>query len=130
MKVVAENSADILAALRRDGTVDLSTLGRRSGQWRRIEIWFHHRHGNFYLASIPGFRHWYANLIDHPDCYIHLKQSLRADLRATATPISNPETRRRVLGSDAMAWYHRHSDSRQAFIDKGNLMALTLEIPA
>ena len=127
---MAENAADILAALRRDGTVDLSTLGRRSGRWHRIEIWFHHREGCFYLASIPGFRHWYANLIDHPDCYIHLKQSLRVDLPATATPILDPDTRRRVLGSESMAWYHRHSGSRQRFIDAGNLMALAFALPA
>ncbi len=84
-------------ALARDRVIDITTTGRKSGQPRRIETWFHNLDGRVYLTGTPGTRDWYANLVAHPDFTFHLKESATADLPARATPIVEPGARRAVL---------------------------------
>src|SRR5437870_1705763 len=73
-------------ALERDRTIDITTRGRKTGQPRRKEIWFHNVEGRLYITGTPGRRDWYANLLAHPEFTFHLKQSVRADLPAVACP--------------------------------------------
>jgi deazaflavin-dependent oxidoreductase (nitroreductase family) len=82
-----------------DRTIDITTIGRRSGQPRRIEIVFYRFGDDVYLSGIPAAktRDWLANLAAHPQFTFHLKHSVVADLPATATVISDPAERRRVL---------------------------------
>jgi hypothetical protein len=77
-------------------TIDITTLGARSGIARRIEIWFHRVEGRWYLTGMPGPRNWYANLQANPRFVVHLKHGVTADLPATAAPVDEP-TRRRVI---------------------------------
>src|SRR3712207_9019649 len=51
---------------RSDRVIDITTTGRKSGQPRRIETWFHHLDGQIYLTGTPGPRDWYANLVANP----------------------------------------------------------------
>ena len=90
-------SEQVQRALAHDRTVDITTIGRRSGQPRRIEIWFHNLDGRIYISGRPGLRGWYANVVAHPDFEFHLKESAEADIRARAHPITDPAERRRVL---------------------------------
>jgi hypothetical protein len=90
-------SEQIQRALTHDRTVDITTIGRRSGQPRRIEIWFHTLDGRIYISGRPGLRGWYANVVAHPDFEFHLKESAQADIPARAHPITDPAERRRVL---------------------------------
>jgi deazaflavin-dependent oxidoreductase (nitroreductase family) len=90
-------SEQVQRALANDRTVDITTIGRRSGQPRRIEIWFHNLDGRIYISGRPGMRGWYANVVAHPDFEFHLKESAEADIRARAHPITDPAERRRVL---------------------------------
>jgi hypothetical protein len=78
-------------------TVDITTTGARSGKPRRIEIWFHHVDGHWYLTSTPARRDWYANLVANPEFMFHLKHGIEADLRATATPITEPTQQRPIF---------------------------------
>lgn len=96
----------IRLALATDDTIDITTVGRQSGQLRRIEIWFRQVNGRIYISGTPGTRDWYANLLANPKFTFHLKQSLQADLPARARIITNPDERRAVLADSAMAWYH------------------------
>ena len=82
-----------------DRTIDITTIGRRSGAPRRIEIVFYRLGDDIYLSGIPAptTRHWLANLTDHPQFTVHLKHGVVADLPATATVIVDPTQRRRVL---------------------------------
>ena len=81
----------ITAALEAGGVVDITTTGRKSGAPRRIEIYFHHFDGDYYITGRPGFkRDWLANLAADPDFTLHLKRGVRADLPAAATPIERP----------------------------------------
>jgi deazaflavin-dependent oxidoreductase (nitroreductase family) len=86
------------AALAQDRVIDITTIGRKSGEPRRIEIWYHRLDGRYYITGTPGRpRDWYANLVAHPGFTFHLKQSATADLSATARPITDPGEREKVL---------------------------------
>ena len=98
---------DVREALARDGTVDLTTRGARSGLPRRIEIWFLHLEGRTFVTGTPGPRGWYANLLADDRLTFHLKESLTADLPARAVPVTDDETRRWVFTREHpwVAWY-------------------------
>jgi hypothetical protein len=82
----------------RDRTVDITTTGATTGESRRIEIWFHHIDGRWYLTGTPPRpRAWYRNLSVNPHFTFHLKNDVQADLDATARPITEPEERRKIL---------------------------------
>jgi deazaflavin-dependent oxidoreductase (nitroreductase family) len=80
-------------------TVDITTVGRRSGRPRRIEICFYRVGGAVYLTGVPGPRRrdWLINLEAHPSFTFHLKNRVQADLDATATVITDADERRTVL---------------------------------
>jgi hypothetical protein len=78
-------------------TIEITTIGARSGHERRIETWFYCIGGRFYLTGRPGRRGWYANLRANPACTFHLKAGVEADLPARATPITAESERRRIL---------------------------------
>ncbi|HXW43966.1 MAG TPA: nitroreductase/quinone reductase family protein [Streptosporangiaceae bacterium] len=85
----------------RDRTIDITTTGRRSGQPRRIEIWFYRFEDSIYLSGLPAprTRDWLANLAADPHFTFHLKHGVVADLPAVATVITDPAERRRVLAA-------------------------------
>jgi deazaflavin-dependent oxidoreductase (nitroreductase family) len=83
----------------RERIVDITTLGRRTGRPRRIEIFFYRALGRTYLCSGAGggATGWYANLLAHPEFTFHLKHGVRADLPARAEPVTDPAERAAVL---------------------------------
>jgi hypothetical protein len=81
----------------RERTVDITTIGRRSGEPRRIETWFYRADGTVYLSGMPGRRGWAANLEAEPAFTFHLKNGVQADLPARATQITDEEERRRIV---------------------------------
>ncbi len=89
----------IQQALAHDRVIDITTIGRKSGQPRRIEIWFHNVDGRRFISGLPGQRDWYANLVAHPNFTFHLKESVQADLPARATPITEKSQRRKILAA-------------------------------
>lgn len=87
-------------ALTTDQVIDITTIGRKSGQPRRIEIWFHNLDGRLYITGTPGRpRDWLANLLAQPAFTFHLKASTQADLPARAIPIVEEGERRAVLSA-------------------------------
>ena len=51
----------------------LTTIGRRSGQPREIEIWFTHDHGRYYLIAEHRWEtHWVQNLLAEPRVRVRL----------------------------------------------------------
>ncbi len=81
----------------RERTVDITTIGRRSGEARRIETWFYRVDDTVYLSGLPGKRGWAANLEAEPAFTFHLKNGVEADLQARATRIDDEAERRRIL---------------------------------
>ena len=94
-----------------DQLIDITTIGRTTGQLRCIEIWFHYLDGAVYLSSMPGKRSWYANLLANPEFTFHLKQSLQQNIPVRATPIADPATKRDVFTK------MREAESRMAHVD-------------
>jgi deazaflavin-dependent oxidoreductase (nitroreductase family) len=84
-------------ALERGRTIDITTTGRKTGQPRRIETWYHNLDGRIYLTGTPGKRDWYANLQANPYFTFHMKQDIVADLAARAQPIDDLAARRAIL---------------------------------
>ena len=91
-------------------TIDITTVGRRSGEPRRIEIVFYWFEDSIYLSGIPGprTRDWLANLTAEPHFTFHLKHGVVADLPAVATVITDPVERRRVFIGFVDDFNHRH----------------------
>jgi deazaflavin-dependent oxidoreductase (nitroreductase family) len=93
-------SDETATALAQDRVIDITTTGRKSGQPRRIEIWFHRVDGRYFITGTPGRpRDWYANLVAHPAFTFHLKESATADLPATARAVTDPAEREKVLAA-------------------------------
>ncbi|MDP6823907.1 MAG: nitroreductase/quinone reductase family protein [Dehalococcoidia bacterium] len=77
--------------------VDITTTGKRTGEPRRIEIWLRPLADHYVIAGLPGPRDWFANLKANPAFTVHLKKTVTTDLPAYATPVIDPEEKRRVL---------------------------------
>ena len=101
----------IRRALSRGHLIDLTTIGRKTGQPRRIELVFHAIDGRVYISGMPGFpRSWLANIRANPRVTFHLKGPITADLPATAREITEPTERRRVMEQVARNWQRRDVD--------------------
>ena len=98
--------AAIRRVLRHGHVIDITTMGRRSGAPRRIEITFHNFDGHLYISGIPSrrTRGWLHNLRANPRFTFHLKALLQADLPATAREITDEAERRAVLAKVARVW--------------------------
>ncbi|MEL6982915.1 MAG: nitroreductase/quinone reductase family protein [Actinomycetota bacterium] len=99
----------VARALETDLTIDITTTGRRSGQPRRIEIWFLNIEGRVFITGTPGRRDWMANLAADPRFTFHLKESVTADLEAEARTVEDEPTRRLVLEHAVATWYRNQT---------------------
>jgi deazaflavin-dependent oxidoreductase (nitroreductase family) len=113
----------IKTALARGGTIDITTIGRKSGKPRRLEIVFHNIDGGLYISGTPSptRRSWLANLEANPRFTLHLKGAVRADLPATARIIDTVEERRRILAGVARNW-------RRTDVDRMVLQSPLIEV--
>ncbi len=96
----------IRRALSRGGVIEITTIGRRSGKSRRIEIVFHTIGHRLYISGMPSRRRrsWIANLEANPRLTFHIKGAVHADLAATARIITDEVERRAILPHVARAW--------------------------
>ena len=111
---------EIQAALRNDQTIDIITIGAKSGLPRRIEIWFTKVNGRIIICGKTNAtgdkvhytpRDWLANLRAHPEFTFCLKESLQAELPARALEIVDPEDRRYLMSAPETKWYRDQVDS-------------------
>ncbi len=86
--------------------IDITTIGRRSGRARRLEITFHNVGGHLYISGSPSpkRRSWIANLAANPNFTFHLKRRIKADLPAMARIIDEESERRSILPHIARRW--------------------------
>ena len=76
--------ATTVVRLARTRTVDLVTIGRKSSQPQRVEIWWFHFEDRFIITGTPGRRDWYANILANPRVVIETRHG---DFPATATTV-------------------------------------------
>jgi deazaflavin-dependent oxidoreductase (nitroreductase family) len=98
------------AATLEQRTIEITTTGRRSGAPRRIETVFYRFADSIYLSGLPGARPraWLLNLAAEPHFTFHLKHGVVADLPASATVITDPAERRRILADFVEDFNRRH----------------------
>jgi len=114
---------EIQRALEGGGLIDITTTGRKSGRQHRIEITFHNLNGNVYISGMPGRRDWYANLVANPEFVFHLKRQVKADLRARARPVREPNERRKLLTEITRNWGRERQLNR--FLESSPLVEVT-----
>ena len=120
-------SPAIRAALDHSQVIDLTTTGRRSGQPRRIEIFLHHDDDRLYITGMPRAdrtRDWIHNIAADPHVVLHLKQSVVADVAATARVVTDPEERRPYIEAAARRW--RRTDVPE-MLQHSPLIVLTVD---
>ncbi len=94
-------------ALQQSQVIDLTTTGRRTGRPRRIEIFLHAEDGRLFITGMPQAgrtRDWIHNITADPRVVVHLKQTVPADVPATARVVSDPAERRPYIESAARRW--------------------------
>ena len=115
---------EIQKAIESDRLIDITTIGRKSGEPHRIEIQFHTMDPHIYISGLPGMRDWYSNLLANPEFTFHLKQSTRADLPARALPITDESARRTILKPIVAKW--RSEDKFEVFVERSPLVEVFL----
>jgi hypothetical protein len=108
-------SADVRDALARDLTIDIITIGRRSGLPRTTEIWYSRVDDRIIVCGTPSAdgdgngprkrRDWLANLRANPAFIFKLKESLVAELPARASEVTDPDDRRYIMSAPSTRWY-------------------------
>ena len=98
---------DTLAVLAATRTVDLTTIGRKTGRSRTVEIWWFHIGGRFIITGTPGRRDWYANVLLNQDVEI---TTPIGTYPATAVPIRDADTRRSVFTDASASWYSTQTE--------------------
>jgi deazaflavin-dependent oxidoreductase (nitroreductase family) len=98
---------DEIEALAGTRTVDLITIGRRSGELRRIEIWWFHVDGRFVITGTPGTRDWLANVRANPQVVI---SSPVGDFPGTVSEVHDQEFRHRVFTDPQIDWYSTQAE--------------------
>lgn len=123
----AEPTADTRAALVRSQLIDLTTTGRRSGRPRRIEIFLHHDDGALYITGMPRaerVRDWIRNVAADPHVVVHLKETVTADVPATARVVDDADERRPFMEAAARRWGRTDVE---AMVAHSPLIVLTVE---
>jgi deazaflavin-dependent oxidoreductase (nitroreductase family) len=74
---------------------DLTTIGRKSGLLRTVELRFSYFQGRFYASSsrVEG-KHWCRNMIQNPAVELKVKGE---KLACTARQVTDEELRRKIL---------------------------------
>lgn len=90
---------EVLSTVR---TIELTTVGRQSGEQRRIEIWWFHVDSRFVITGTPGRRDWLANVLADPHVVVHANGW---DIPATVSPVTDEVFRRRVMTHPDTSWY-------------------------
>jgi len=110
---------EVRQALDEQMTVEITTVGRRTGRPQRIETWRYRAAGRYWLTGSPGARDWYANLVVHPGFTLHLKDR---DLQVRGRPVTDPDERARIFGEvvPGLDW----AGSLEAWIDGSPLVEI------
>lgn len=120
------NDKKIIEALNKDKTIDIITIGAKSGLPRKIEIWFTNVSGRIIICGTPNAkglkgqytpRDWLANLRKNPEFTFCLKESIQVELPARAVEIVDPIERRIIMSAPETQWYRDQVESIDELVD-------------
>ena len=115
-----------LDALHHSQVIDLTTTGRRTGHPRTVEIFLHEDDGLLFISGMPRAdrtRDWIHNITADPHIVVHLKQSVTADIPATARVVTDPAERRPLIQAAARRWGRTDVDE---MLEHSPLIVLTV----
>ncbi len=118
---------NIAQALANDLVIDITTVGRSSGELKRLEIWFHNVDDRYYITGRPGPRSWYANVLADPSITFHLKESVEADLDGTARVVTDPDEKRSVFLSAKKLSEYINESNVQEWVDGSPLIEVVFD---
>ena len=122
------------SALATDQTIDIVTVGARSGERRTTEIWFTRVGDAIYITGTPAGdgtqgrrrkRDWLANLSVNPEFDFVMKESAQVTLPARATVVTDREERTRVFSVPDSAYYRDTTGSIDRLVDEAPLVRVT-----
>lgn len=128
----------IKEALNKDRTIDIITIGAKSGLPRRIEIWFTNVNGRIIICGTPNAkglkgqytpRDWLANLRKNPDFTFCIKESVQVELPAKAVEIVDPEDRRSIMTAPETRWYRDQVDSIEELVNGSPIVEVFFQNP-
>jgi hypothetical protein len=111
---------DVKTALETDRTIDIVTVGAKTGISRTTEIWFTNIQGRIIICGTPSAdgspgrykpRDWLANLKANPEFQFCLKESIKLCMPARAVPIIDTWDRRQIMSAPATSWYREQGSS-------------------
>lgn len=111
---------NVEAALKTDRTIDIVTVGARTGIKRITEIWFTNIEGRIVICGTPSAdgglgrrskRDWLANLKANPEFEFCLKNAVKLCLPARAIPVIDLSDRRKIMSATATRWYREQGYS-------------------
>lgn len=118
----------VVAALPLTGTCDLTTVGRKSGQERTVEIWYVVHDGLVHITGTPGPRDWHANLRSEPAARVVLRgvdgASTRFDMRADLLTDQDERARLADAAWRIQPWYADQGDTRDEWIAAAPMVVL------
>lgn len=115
--------APTISRLIKTRTVDLVTIGRRSGRPTRVEIWWFYFEGRFIITGTPGPRDWYANVHQNPRVVIETRHG---HFPASASTISDRMFRRRFFSDGAARWYSTQAEL-DALVETAPMIEIALD---
>ena len=127
---------EIRRALKEDRTIDIITIGAKTGLPRRIEIWFTNVNGRIIICGTPDAkggegkrtpRDWLANLKANPEFTFCLKESINVELRARAVEIVDIEDRRYLMSAPETKWYRDQVDSIDDLVSNSPMVEVFIE---
>jgi len=117
----------IVQALGRGHTIDITTIGRHSGEPRRLEMMFHSFGGRLFISGMPNperTRAWLHNMRANARFTFHLKDRVKADLPATARELTHEDPERRTFIEQVARVWRR--DPQEMF-EHSPLVEVTIE---
>ena len=117
----------VATALANDLVIDITTIGRSSGEPKRLEIWFHNVDDRYYITGRPGPRSWYANVLANPAITFHFKESTEADLEGTARAVTDADEKRAFFLSAKKLSEYITEDNVQEWVDGSPLIEVVFD---
>ncbi len=119
----------IAHALANDLIIDITTIGRRSGEPKRLEIWFHNVDDRYYITGRPGPRSWYANVLADPRITFHFKESTEADLDGLARAVTDADAKRKFFLSASKLQEYINEQNVQQWVEGSPLIEVVFGDP-
>jgi len=96
LKKTNPSSSSKVSNFVREQYLYLTTLGRKTGRPREIEIWFTERDGRFYVIAEDSTAHWLQNLRVAPEAKVRVAGQSFAARARIVSPDTEPDLHRAV----------------------------------